>query len=161
MTDLRNIFAAVAVSAAAAGGITHYAGKPAPIETKTIVVQKGDVMSKSERRAAEQAWGDLAQAEVDALTTQLKKITSRPVIIFCESEPRCGDMALDMENAFETARWKVEVQRPAWDDTKGLGATSSDLVAAIKAATNGRLPVALVQKNGEFDAVTIGVKPKQ
>lgn len=159
MTDFRNIAAAVAVSAAAAGGITHYVGKPAPTETKTIVVQKGDVMSKSERRAAEQSWGDLAQTEVDALSAQLKKMPSRQVIVFCESEPRCGDMALDFENALETAKWKVDVQRPAWDDTRGIGATSPDLVDAIKAATNGRLPVVLIQKNQQADAITIGAKP--
>lgn len=144
--------------------------KPAPIVPQTTVISRGAIVpgtagslqtTRAEQRAIATAWGDLAQPEVDALTAALKAIAPAPLVIFCQADEKCGDMALDFENAFESAKWKeVRQEAPLIDDTFGVAASREDLVKAINDATSGRLKAKLIAKNAPYEVVVIGKKPR-
>ena len=143
-------------------GVVNYAPKPAKPNTVTVVAPPGTSL-KSVSRAAAAAWGELEQAEVDALTALLKPVAEKtPVVIFCLEESKCGDMALDFENAFESAKWPVAQERPLADDTVGIGTSDANLAALIEQATAGRLkPKAISANMKDRVALVIGKKPKQ
>jgi hypothetical protein len=89
------------------------------------------------------AWGELEQAEVDALQKLLEAMPKQPVTIFC-SDDNCRDIVLDFDNAFESAKWQTNIQRPMFDDSKGIWTSSPALADAIKQATGGRLIAAIL-----------------
>lgn len=89
------------------------------------------------------AWGELSQPEIDALTATLKGIKPKEVAIFCASR-NCDDMALDFDNAFESAHWVSGIERPLVDSNTGVSVGPDDedgrtLAAAIESATKGRI----------------------
>lgn len=65
------------------------------------------------KRAAMTVWPALSQREIDATTARAKGAGAGSVKIFCFDEVKCGDLASSLENAFESARWKVEVRYTA------------------------------------------------
>lgn len=135
-----------AIAAIVAGGATlgiNTMSKPTPPQ---IVVSQAGV-------ARAGAWEDLTQQEVDALTAELKKMKPQQVAIFCSS--LCDGLALDFDNAFESAKWQSGIERPLTDTNTGINVAPNDaegkaLAAAIKSATNGRL------SPGLLDAAIIG-----
>lgn len=148
--------------------------KPAPtiVRPQTTIVSKvapnqilprenwwdNPELSRSERRQLAAQWGDLAQPEVDALTAALNKLPKVDVVIFCADDSLCGDMRDDLENAFESAHWKVVTQKPLIDDTVGIAASSEAIRNAINGATSGRLSVGIIAKNAQFEAIALGKK---
>lgn len=124
------------------------------------VTDSSQPMSRSELRQAAATWGELAQTEVDALTVALKSLPKTPVTIFCQDDAKCGDMQLDFDNAFETAKWDTKLETPLIDDTLGVATSREDLRDAIDKATSGRLAVKIIAKNAPFDVVVIGKKGK-
>lgn len=93
-------------------------------------------------RVSPSTWEGLSQSEVDALTEVLKGLQPHDVAIFCSHG--CDDLALDFDNAFESAHWRSGIERPLLDDNIGLsiGPNNEDglaLRAAIFGATAGRL----------------------
>jgi hypothetical protein len=95
------------------------------------------------------AWGELSQVEVDALTMILKSMpTKYEVGIFCATKD-CEDLALDFDNAFESAHWKSGVERPLMDSNFGINVGPPDaagkaLANAIDKATAGRIKPGLL-----------------
>lgn len=109
--------------------------KPAP-----IVSASGKVLPN--------AWGELSQAEIDSLTKVLATMKPREVAIFC-ADRNCDDMALDFDNAFESAHWVSGIERPLVDTNSGINVGPDDadgilLAAAIESATNGRIKPGLI-----------------
>lgn len=83
-------------------------------------------------------WGELEQVEVDALQKKLEAMPKMPVTIFC-SDDNCRNIVLDFDNAFESAKWATDIERPMFDASKGIWTSSQELADAIRDATNGRL----------------------
>lgn len=114
-----------------------------------------------EHRAQVQ-WPELEQAAVDRLTAALVKVTARErVEILCADRSECGDLALDFENAFESAHWaNVAILPPALGvETVGLTSNSPGLAQAVDAATG--LAVNVVARDPRDPLVLlIGRKPR-
>lgn len=112
-----------------------YMRAPEPVTTPKAEAPKAD-----DRRAAQRSkyvWNGLAQPQIDALTKELKG-QKLSVIIFCTDQSLCGDLALDFDNAFESAGLTSQVVKPFMDDTQGLSTTSKVLADAIGKATGMR-----------------------
>lgn len=127
-----------------------------------VTLTSGDVSVSKKKHASAAAWGELEQSEVDALTAALEKIEKKPVTIFC-SDAHCDDIALDFDNAFESAHWKSGVERPFINAAEGVWSSSKDVAAAIEAATGGRLKVSILGpewRDGSRIAVAFGRKPR-
>lgn len=108
------------------------------------------------------AWDGLAQAEVDALQAELEKLPKLPVTIFC-SDNNCQDIVLDFDNAFESAHWSTEIERPMIDSSVGIWTSSKEIADAIDRATHGRLKASILGpewKDKSRIALAIGKKPR-
>jgi hypothetical protein len=111
------------------------------------------------------AWGELSQQEVDALTSILAKLPAREVAIFCGSRD-CEDMALDFDNAFESAHWISGIERPLVDTNAGINVGPDDdagrsLAAAIESATNGRIKPGLIEARLIGDRMALVISRKR
>jgi hypothetical protein len=107
-------------------------------------------------------WGEMEQVEVDALQKELEALPKKPVIMFC-SDDNCRNMVLDLDNAFESAKWSTDIQRPFIDSSVGLWTSSKDIADAIDRATKGRLKASILGsewKDQERIALAIGRKPR-
>ena len=111
-------------------------------KTVTFVKTTGDSApdEKLAARAQRYQWGSLTQFEVDSITNALKSIpNAAPIIVYCQDDARCGDIALDFDNAFESAHVRSEVQKPLLDTTRGIATSSKVLSEIIATATSGRI----------------------
>jgi len=100
-------------------------------------------------RSAQANWGEMQQAEVDKLTSLLKAIDpaqKESVVVFCGDNSTCGDLALDLENAFESAHWTINTERPVFDNSVGLTSNSEQIAFAMDIATGGRLKPNLIDR---------------
>jgi hypothetical protein len=98
------------------------------------------VPSKVEVRTATQkvvrnAWPELAQDRVDALTAALGKIEKRPVTIICANQMWCAALQLDFDNAFESAHWTTSFDTLIFGDVNGITVSDEDLAKTIEQAT--------------------------
>jgi hypothetical protein len=108
------------------------------------------------------AWGELQQSEVDALQKEFEAMPKKPVTIFC-SDDNCKDMVLDFDNAFESAHWSTDIQRPMIDSSVGIWTSSKFIADAIDRATGGRLKASILGPewtDQEHIALAIGRKPR-
>lgn len=115
------------------------------------------------------AWGELGQAEIDAITAKLNAgaAPKKPVLIVC-ADHNCEDLALDLENAFESAHWETSSDKPLLDSLVGVHVASPDndaataLAAALEAAVDHRFTVATIAPNFKEDryALVISKKPR-
>lgn len=132
-------------------GVAYYA-KP----TKIVVHTKA-----GEQGTRKTEWPELSQKEVDAITAALNAASewrTAKIAIFCVEQARCGDLALNFDNAIESAHSQIETQlrfSPGIDP--GLTAKPQALVDLINHATDNRLGVKL---NGALpeNAISIGAK---
>lgn len=141
---------ATVIASGIAGGVGYYA-KP----TQVVVHTKGDAQGLRKTE-----WPELMQAEVDTLTMiakrtmvldQVKKVT-----IFCVEQARCGDLALNFDNALESAHIDTDIQfSPVLDP--GLTA-SAELADIINLATDSRLHVRTNGNNVGHPFISIGSK---
>lgn len=152
---LITVLVAAAASLAVSAPMIYLAKHRAP---ERIVVQASpETTARAIARQAARQWGELPQKAVDDLTARLGKIDKQPVLILCRDRSDCGDLALDLENAFESAHWDVKIDAPVIDDTIGLSSNDATLAAAVTAAT--KLTVAVVPKSPNHPAfVVIGRK---
>lgn len=165
MANLQHFTAAIVaglMSAGVAYGVASaYKPKPVIVQPQTVTVAKGAGVTRAEQRQAASQWGDLAQKEIDSLTVALHSLPAAQLVIFCQDDAKCGDMALDFENAFESAHWKeVKQETPLIDDTVGVATSREDIRKAIDEATSGRLSVKIIKKNAPYEVLVIGKKPK-
>lgn len=108
------------------------------------------------------AWDGLTQPEIDALQIRLEKLAKLPVTIFC-SGANCQDIVLDFDNAFESAHWSTEIERPMIDNSVGIWTSSKEIADAIESATSGRLKVSILGpewKDKDRIALAIGKKSR-
>lgn len=108
------------------------------------------------------SWGELEQVEVDALQHRLEAMPKMPVVIFC-NDSNCQNMALDFDNAFESAHWVSVIERPMIDNSIGIWTSSKEIADALESATNGRLKASILGpewRDKSKIALAIGKKPK-
>lgn len=126
----------------------------------------GESVAKTPAQAHRQRlkWGEMEQKEIDELTAALKKIKDKkPTAIVCK-DPMCEDLALNLDNAFESAKWKSEIViGTVFGVPEGFSVSSKWLADAINDATYGRYgakveEVRSIQGGGEY--VLIGAKPR-
>lgn len=153
---------AAAVSAVVAIAVARLAQPSPPQRQPVAIVANHTATDKTIRRLAATTWGDMQQVEIDKLTALLK--TTEPklsVIIFCADDSKCGDLALDMENAFESAKWPVVQERPLADATVGIGTSSPEIARLFRLATDGRIDPKIITANLKDQvALVIGKMPK-
>lgn len=81
------------------------------------------VTAAKARLNARTIWPALSQREVDDITARAKAMGKSSVNIFCFNDEKCGELALSLENAFESARWTVAVRFSAQMIAPGLQAS--------------------------------------
>jgi hypothetical protein len=152
----------IAVLYALSAGALALAGTAAvrpPVHTTTVAPVKQATPSG---KINPYAWGELEQSEVDALQKLLEAMPKQPVTIFC-SDDNCRDITLDFDNAFESAKWETDIQRPFVDESKGIWTSSEALADAIRKATGGRLTASILGQEWTDKtriALAIGRKPR-
>lgn len=133
-----------------------------------MTAPKQQVVVTQANRPSPYNWGDLSQEEVDKLTSLLKGFRSKfDVAIFC-SDQYCDALALDFDNAFESAKWNSGIERPISDTNIGINVAPDDprsagLAAAITSATDGRIAPGLLSAqiaDNNRVALVISRKPK-
>lgn len=118
-----------------------------------------DASPAKARLLAATTWPEMEQREVDALTAAAKP-TGGTVMIFCHEEAKCGDLALNLDNAFESAHWASSVHMFA-NLPPGMVASSKEMAAMLNAATGGRFDVGVDPDRGiPGDYVAIGARRK-
>jgi len=145
------------VASAAAVGVVHYAG-PSHV-TQVVHAPAGPVSPAKAERIAKTVWPEINQGQVDALTKAVSASTPGKVTIFCIEDAKCSDLALNLENAFESAHWDVTVTNSTMVPP-GILSSSEFLVNAIRSTTE--LPITFDRFNrnagpGEF--IAIGARP--
>ena len=76
----------------------------------------------------------MEQADIDKLTAAVKDLTGEHrVTIFCVEESKCSDLALNLDNAFESAHWHSDVQTYPLIGP-GISSSSQPLVDALNAS---------------------------
>lgn len=143
------------IASGAAIGFVHL--RHAPV---VHVVAAGPVSDAKAAHLAKTVWPEMAQADIDALTAAVKDMTgTRKVMIFCVEDSKCGDLALNLDNAFESAHWVSNVVDYPMIQP-GIMTTSPELLAALKAAhLDVRLDATIQSPSG--DAIAIGNRPFQ
>lgn len=68
------------------------------------------VSAAKARLNAKTIWPALSQREVDDITARAKAQGKNSLNIFCYDDAKCGELALGLENAFESAHWTVSVR---------------------------------------------------
>jgi hypothetical protein len=154
------------VAAVLLAGFAALAAEVYQLRHRTPVVIHAGAPS---RHTGTVAWGELAQTEVDLITAALNAgaAPKKPVLIVC-ADHNCEDMALDFENAFESAHWPTTSDKPLLDMLTGVHVACPDadaaqkLAAAIETAVNHRFAVATIAPNFKDDkyAVIISKKPR-
>lgn len=142
---------AIGLTALVLAGSAHF---NKPVSTTIVQTASGKINPY--------AWGELDQSEVNALQKELEVLPKKPVIIFC-SDDNCKDMVLDFDNAFESAHWSTDIQRPMIDEAKGVWTSSKDIASAIERATGGRIKPQILGpewSDKEHIALAIGKKPR-
>jgi hypothetical protein len=145
------------IASAAAIGFVHL--KHAP-QVNVVSAPAGPVSPAKAAHLAKTVWPEMEQADIDALSAALKNMTgSKKVLIFCVEESKCGDLALNLDNAFETAHWQTDIMDYALIQP-GIATSSPTLVEALKAAhLDVRLDASVQAPAG--DAIAIGNRPLQ
>lgn len=110
-------------------------------------------------------WPDLNQNEINTITTGLKTLKARPIVVLCSDEKYCGDLAADLENAFESAKWTIDVQKPLVDNGDGITVDDEGVAQLLKAATKERFPITVTlgappTNPGNFTTIAIGKRPR-
>ena len=121
------------VASGAAIGFVHIAHTPVVNVVNTTTVAKPISPAKA-AHAAKTVWPEMAQTDIDKLTTALNAMQGvHRVTIYCVEDAKCGDVALNLENAFESAHWQTDViDYPMIQP--GVMTGSKDLLAALKAS---------------------------
>lgn len=140
------------VSGAVAFGVTRYAAPPAAEHIVTSYAPRA-------------AWDGLSQTEIDRLTGILDNLPKHPVAIFCSH--LCEELALDFDNAFESAHWESGIERPLVDSNVGINVGPAEnpdaqaLADAIAAATSGRLTPGIIAGRLGGDRLAIVISRKK
>lgn len=129
-----------------------------PIQvTHVITAPAGATSPAKAQRLAKTVWPELSQSEIDSLTVKLKGKLGQ-VTIFCIDDARCGDLASNLENAFESAHWETAVTNSAMVPP-GIISSSADLVVMLNASTGLSVKLDRDNKNaGPGEYIAIGAR---
>lgn len=96
------------VASAAAFGFVHVVHKPV-VSVVNSVSQK-PISDRKAELLARTVWPEMDQVSIDKLTAKLKDLPGdHRVTIFCVEEGKCADLAMNLDNAFESAHWQSDV----------------------------------------------------
>lgn len=107
-------------------------------------------------------WPAMTQKEIDGLTAMLKAVKNpAPVQIVCK-DPACEDLALNLDNAFESAKWKSNVMiGTQFGVPEGVSGSSHQIVNMFNLATGGRYDAKVeTVKSADGEYLLIGAKPR-
>lgn len=148
----------VASCVAVAASVGFVSVTRAPVVTHVITAPAGPVSPAKAARLAKTVWPELEQAKIDALTARLKDKPGQ-VTIFCLEDSKCGDLALNLENAFESAHWTTSVLNSPMIPP-GIISSSADLAAVLAETTDLSVKLDTENKNaGPGEYIAIGAKP--
>jgi hypothetical protein len=153
---LPSIVASV-VACGAAVGFLHFVEPKYQVTVKNE--QAATVSPAKAVRIARTTWPELEQGQIDALTAKLGTMNKVPVTIVCVEDAKCGDLALNLENSFESAHWEVaSINSPMVP--AGIISSSQDLVDMLN-ATAPFLKVMLdpAKNVGPGEYIAIGARP--
>jgi hypothetical protein len=140
------------VASMAAFGAAHYVVPPPVI--KHIQLQ-GKAAHENAR-----VWPQLEQKQIDAITAALRKIKPRAVVIYCDGG-NCDDVALDFENALESAHWSTDRLVPIMEAMPiGLVCSDPALAKIIARATGLKVSPMVGWGDPARAALLIGRRPK-
>lgn len=131
-----------------------------------VVVASPQVTQAQAERLARKSWGSLSQGEINAITAEVNKgKPGQKITLICAQDAWCGDVASDLENAFESAHWQTNVSYSAVSTPSGWLASSQGLANIINDATGGRFavrpdPGRPVGADDLPDYIAIGQKPR-
>lgn len=145
------------VSCGAALGFLHFAEPKYRVNVQTA--QAGAVSPAKAARIAKTTWPELEQGQIDALTAKLGSVAKVPVTIVCVEDAKCGDLALNLENALESAHWQVaSITSPMVP--AGVWASSKDLVDLLNAkAPDLKVRLDTAPNAGPGEYIAIGARP--
>lgn len=145
------------VACGAAVGFLHFVEPKYQVTVKSE--QAGPVSPAKAARIAKTTWPELEQGQIDALTAKLGTISKVPVTIVCVEDAKCGDLALNLENAFESANWEVaSINSPMVP--AGAISSSRELVDALNATAPDLKATLDPAKNvGPGEYIAIGARP--
>lgn len=148
---------ATVISCVAALGVVRYGPTKPPVVVQTS--QAGSISPAKAARLAKTVWPELEQRQIDAITKGLGTIDKVPVTIVCVEDAKCGDLALNIENALESAHWETAMVNSAMVPA-GVWSSSKDLVAALNAfAPQLGVKLDTAPNAGPGDYIAIGARP--
>jgi hypothetical protein len=143
------------IACAAALGFSQIT-KPIQV-THVITAPAGATSPAKAQRLAKTVWPELPQTEIDALTLKLKDKPGQ-VTILCLDDSKCGDLALNLENAFESAHWQTTVANSPMVPP-GIISSSAELVVMLNASTGMSVKLDRENKNaGPGDYIASGAR---
>jgi hypothetical protein len=128
-------------------------------QVRVVSAPAGSLSPAKAARIAKTTWPELEQGQIDALTAKLGSVAKVPVTIVCVEDAKCGDLALNLENSFESAHWEVvSINSPMVP--AGIISSSQDLVDMLN-ATAPFLKVMLdpAKNVGPGEYIAIGARP--
>lgn len=139
-------------------------GSTSAIISPQGIVNFNEGVSPAAQHRAKRRWAEMSQKEIDDLTSTLKavaKTRGAPVMIVCK-DPMCEDLALNLDNAFESARWKSEIViGTPFGVPEGVTASSGWLADLFNSATGNRYAAKVdAEKNAPGEYIMIGAKPR-
>jgi hypothetical protein len=149
-----SIIASLVASGAAVGAV-HMLHKPVIVNAH--VTDAKPLTDAKAAQLAKSVWPEMEQANIDKLTELVKAFpgSDHRVTIYCVEDTKCGDLALNLDNVFESAHWKSDIiDYPMIPP--GLLTGSADLLIAMKQAgfPDVKLDPAVRAVSG--DAIAIG-----
>jgi hypothetical protein len=144
------------IASIAAVGFVH--STRAPEVTHVVSAPAAPVSAAKAAHLAKTVWSEMEQHAIDALTAAVKAKPGQ-VTIFCVEESKCGDLALNLDNAFESAHWKSEVVNYPLIPP-GVGASSPELVAALTdSGLDARLDASTAVLAGDYIVIGARIQP--
>lgn len=142
-------------------------GDRPPIDSPAKVGPSGNIgfgeaapMTPAQQRKFLLKWPEMPQAEIDTLTAAMKAREPKGAILVVCKDPMCEDLALNIDNAFESAKWKSNVMiGTQFGVPEGVTASDRWLADLFNHATNGRYAVT-VESERSAPGVYLLIGPK-
>lgn len=155
-------------------GIAGYAWRtadrvPQPKKRPAVVTPEGGISfgetaapSPAAARRATLKWSEMSQKEIDAMTGLLRTLGKKPPVMIVCKDPMCEDLALNLDNVFESAKWKSEIViGTQFGVPAGVTVSSKWLAEAFNGTTGNRYAAKVDDgKSADGEYILIGPKPR-
>lgn len=144
-------------------------GDKAPINTPAQVAPGGGVgfgeaapTTPAQQRRFLLKWAEMPQAEINTLTAAMMARDPKGIVHVICKDPMCEDLALNIDNAFESAKWKSDLMiGTQFGVPDGVTASDRWLADLFNHATNGRYAARVDdQRSAPGTYLLIGPKPR-